>query len=142
MASRDQEVIVLEDFKGLWARSSPSFYSGGLFYDVPLDHFQTCTNLAFFSKYVKQREGYAAVPLPFSSANASAIRRLWIFPKDGDASLHFIILSGGNIYDSASPTPTVPILQNIGGNDDISVVILFNRVYVTIHDRQSGKSGL
>lgn len=140
MPKGDAEPIVLEDFKGLWARTPPLPFNGGLIYDTPEDHFSVAKNLAHFSKYVKSREGYA--PLPLGFALAAPISRFWIYPKDGDANLHFIILAGGAIYDSASPTASTPILSNIPNNDDISIVVLFNRVYITIHNRQTGEVGL
>lgn len=119
---RDHEPITIEEFNGLWRR--------GEIDSTPPDHFSDCNNIQFIQSGFKSRDGiniYADFP---------NIVRMYTFIQETGSSL-LILDDQGNIYDSGSPTPLIPVLS-ITGMLDFGYVSIAGRAYLSPNDGVKG----
>lgn len=120
----DLTPIILEKFSGLFARTNRD--------NIPLDHAAVANNLRYFPGGFRTRGGL--------SSELSAVGTIVRFHviKIGSSDRLLILNSSGSIYDSQNLSS--PILT-ISGMVDFSCLTLYDRVYITPHDRSTGKSG-
>lgn len=119
---RDHQPITIEEFNGLWKRGDAD--------STPPDHFSDCENIAYIQGGFRTRDGidiYPAIP---------NIVRIYTFNQETGQSL-LLLDSGGNIYDTGSPTPTTPILT-VAGMTDFGFVSIAGRAFLTPSDGRSG----
>ena len=119
---RDHQPILLDEFNGLWKRGDPE--------SCPIDHFSDANNIQFIQSGFETRDGidtYSAYP---------DVRRMYIFVKPSGESL--LILDGlGNIYDTGSATPFMPILT-ISGMTDFAMISFAGRAYINPNNGVTG----
>jgi hypothetical protein len=95
----DHGSIVIDSFMGLWKRGDPE--------TCPLDHFQDCNNVQFLTaRGVRTRDGITTF------LNYHNVLRMYTYvkPRSANGEALLILDDQFNIYDSGSPTPSVPIL--------------------------------
>src|SRR3990167_1115122 len=130
MSGRDHQPIHIREYNGLFSRGSADV--------VPPDHFIDCLNLRFDQLGVKNRGGASL------NVSLNSIKRVQLYTRISEAQRRLILDTTGNIYD-ATASLTIPILQGAvwatGGFADFSAVSLFNRAYLTPHNRVNGATG-
>lgn len=117
---RDHNPILIEKFNGLWSRGDAD--------SVPPDHFSDCNNVRFIESGFETRKGIA----PYSTLNNvlfANILRMYTFVQETGQSVLFLNIYN-QIFDSGSPTPTVPILTVIGMTD-FGFVSISGRAFLT-----------
>ena len=115
---RDHKPIVIEEFNGFWKRGDAD--------STPLDHFSNCDNIQFIQSGFKTRDGVDTY-LAYSN-----VLRIYTFIQETGQSL-LVLTEGGSIYDTGSPTPSVPILI-VSGMTDFGYVSISGRAYLTPSD--------
>lgn len=120
----DLTPIILEKFNGLFARTNRD--------NVPLDHLSVANNLRYFPGGFRTRGGLAS-----ELAAVGTIARFHVI-KIGSSDRLLVLNSSGSIYDSQNMSSAI---LTIGGMVDFSCLTLYDRVYITPHDRVTGKSG-
>jgi hypothetical protein len=122
---RDHEAIVIKEFNG--------FFDRGDAYDVPIDHWSDCNNVQFTEGF-RTRDGFNV-----REPGITDVLKVYNYPKVDSYSL-LILDVNGNIYDTGSPTPLVPILS-IPGMLDFGLAIVNGRAYIspstTVHGMAS-----
>jgi len=122
---RGHAPIVIQEFNGLFDRGSDDV--------VPIDHFREGLNFRFTQLGVNTRGGISELtdfPTP--------IKRVHLYTRIGEAQRLLILNDNNQLFDSVQSL-TVPIKDfNPLEVIDFSVVSLFNRAYISIHDRISG----
>lgn len=117
------EAIHIDQFLGL--------YSTGTDERVPANHFIDTLNCINNGSIIQSREGSSL------SVTAQQIDRFHIYRKSGEVP-HVLYLEAGSIYDDRSPG--APILT-IAGMRDFSLLTMYNRAYITPHNRDTGIAG-
>lgn len=118
---RDHQGVVIDQFNGLWRR--------GEGYPVPNDHFFDCDSVQFPFRGVKTRDGID-VYQPYSN-----VVRMYTFiqQQEGLAKESLLILNNkGQLYDTGSPTPFMPILT-LSDMKDFGYVSYAGRAYINPH---------
>lgn len=115
--------ITVDDFRGLWSRGDSEA--------TPEGYFTDCLNVRYGYRKVSSR--YGSIIENTTSFN---IKRFHIYNRTGEAPRLLILDSTGKLWDSAIGFVT-PIL-NIATMTDFSLTVLFNRAYITPHDRNRG----
>lgn len=116
--------VVLDKFKGLFSR--------GLMDSVPEDYQITSNNTQYKDDEIFTRWGFSSI---FTRAS---IRRFASFRRVGENPRFLILTTGGDFYDSLSPS--TPLLSNVNYLD-FSMVNFYNRAYITFHNRVNGITG-
>jgi hypothetical protein len=116
--------IPINDFNGLFDRGPDEA--------IPLDHFRTAQNLKYKPTGFYTREG------SILSTTCGAVLRFHVYKITGQASRLLILLTGGQLYDSANMLN--PIL-NIPTMTDFSMEVFFDRAYITPHNGLTGLPG-
>jgi len=119
---RDHSPITIEEFNGLWKRGDAD--------SCPPDHFPAANNLQFIQGGFRTRDGIDPY-LPYAN-----IVRTYTFTQESGQSI-LSLDAAGNIFDSGSPTPFVPILS-IPGMLDFDFVSIAGRAYLTPSDGEKG----
>src|SRR5215471_10808150 len=122
--TRDHTPVLIEEFNGLWKRGDDE--------STPVDHFSDCNNIKYIQSGFQTRDGIDFYPKIF----ISDVARLYTFRRNNIESL-IILDKNGKFYDTASPTPYVPIL-NIPGCPDFAFQEFNGRGYISPHDRKTG----
>lgn len=122
---RDHNPVAIEFFNGLWAREPKDA--------CPQDHFTDCNNVVMMQKGFKTRPGLDTY-LPFPN-----IKRVYTFVKSTGERIICLDIHG-NLYDTASATPNVPILT-IATMTDFALLSINDRAYISPHDGAQGLSG-
>jgi hypothetical protein len=136
---KGQNLYVIDQFNGLWDR-------GGGQDDVPPGYAWSCSNVwwgGFSSggpgnraRGISTRPGCTA-HVTLNAAITMPVLRMHSYDKV--AGVRWLILdSTGALFDTGAAAPGTPIL-NLGWTD-FSVVTLFDRAYITPHDRITGKA--
>jgi hypothetical protein len=114
-------------FGGLYAR--------GTFNDnVPRDHFIDSLNtIGTGSEEVRTRYGFT---LGITKSNLRRARR---YQKEGEATRVLLLNSSGELYDATASLVT-PILTVVGMTD-FSLVVAYNRAYISPNNGVTGLSG-
>jgi hypothetical protein len=120
----DSKPIEIDRFLGLYNTGSDDH--------VPKDHFIDTLNCAFSGSFFQTREGSSL------STTAASVLRFHIYKKLGEVPHVLYLGSGGNLYDAQNPGS--PILT-IAGMSDFSLLMMYNRAYITPHDRVTGLAG-
>jgi hypothetical protein len=120
--SRGHAPVIIQEFNGLFDRGTDDV--------VPLDHFQDCLNIRFTQLGCNTRGGISL------NTSLADIVRVHLYTRIGEAQRLLILDSNGDLYDSGNSLVT-PILS-IATMVDFSAITLFNRAYITPHDRTSG----
>lgn len=124
MTVRDHNPVPITEFNGLWRRGDID--------STPHDHFSDCNNIQFIQGGFEWRSGIdTAIPIP----NV----RMYTFVQETGSSILALDVDG-NIYDSGSATPTVPILT-IAGMTDFGYVSIGGRAYLTPSNGVTGLAG-
>lgn len=121
---RDHQPLTVADPRGLFDRGEDE--------STPRDHFLTSQNNRFITGGVKTREGSSSVH------TISAVRRMAIYKRIGEAQRLLILDGAGHLYDSTNLS--APILT-IVGMTDFSAETIFNRSYITPHNGVTGLPG-
>jgi len=119
---RNHNPVVIEEFNGLWKRGDVE--------TTPPDHFSDCNNIQFIQGGFKTRYGLTPY-LPYLNS-----LRVYSFIQESGSSL-LILDNLGQIFDSGSLTPHVPILTVIG-MIDFAYVSIGGRAYLSPHDGVKG----
>lgn len=127
---------MFNDHEGFPFQSNLGLFSRGEDDTVPADHFVEATNIEFKHKTWNTRHGF--IPYLGLNSNGFPILRVHLYQRVGESPRYLFLNSNGDLMDSFS-MPTV--LINIPGAIDFSCISLFNRSYVTFHDRITGKNG-
>lgn len=115
---RDHQLIVLEEFNGLWQRGGEE--------SVPLDHFDDCLNISYIEGGFKTRDGIDT----FVAKNN--IVRMYNY-KLQDAESLLMLDSSGNIHHAlldGTDTIHTNILQ-IAAMEDFGFVAIAGRAYIS-----------
>ena len=124
----DHTPIPVEEFNGLYARGSDLL--------VPLDHAADLQNVEWDVDVLTTRRGSSE---KFSRPNnAPAIRRIFEYQRLGEASRLIFLDADGNFFDS---TNLVNPIYSIPGAVDFSALNMFNRLYISPHNRIEGMAG-
>lgn len=107
-------------------------YSTGTDDHVPENHLIDTLNCITDGSYVKSREGSSL------SVTSASVLRFHIYKKLGEVPHVIYLKTGGELHDSQNPG--APILT-IAGMVDFSLLMMYNRAYITPHDRSTGLSG-
>lgn len=123
----DQNVIKIDDFRGLYRRYDED--------SVPPNHFKDCLNLIYDPKLFRTRDGISLLHDTIGEGLDNVLRiARYEIPGEDD---RFIVLDeNGNLFDSAVDF-TTPILT-ISAMTDFSLVSLFGRAYISPHDGFEG----
>lgn len=123
-AIKDHGIIQQEEFRGLFSRGNNDA--------VPSTYFLDCLNVKFNNKEVSTRDGLVADYL------AANIVRFFEYRKIGETPRYIYLDNNGNLYDSLFPS--TPIYQDLA-IVDFSMVNMYNRAYITPHNRTEGIPG-
>lgn len=123
-ALRDHRDIVVDKWKGLYAR--------GMADAVPLGYFRDSLNVKFHQHEVLTRDGMEL------NVVQSNIRRYFTYKRLGETPRFLILNTSGELYDSLYPG--TPLISN-AAFVDFSATNYFNRAYITFHNRVTGISG-
>lgn len=125
MPFNDHESFGFADHLGLFDRGESD--------SVPADHFVEATNLEFSHKGWNTRHGF----LNFITLVGTVVR-IHLYQRAEEAPRYLYLDGAGNLRDTFSQPA---VLINVAGAGDFSCISLFNRAYITFHDRITGKSG-
>ena len=126
---RDHAPVPIEEFEGWFSRGRPEV--------CPPSHGLEGLNLIYTHLGIKTREGSVTDLTP--SLSGATIVRHWEYKKVGEASRLIILDSTGKLWDHIAGFVT-PIL-NIPAMVDVSVLTLFNRLYISPHTGIKGLPG-
>lgn len=115
--------VSIKDFRGRYERGFEEAVPPGFFLDEG--------NLVFHREGFETRRGFSAV----AGLSPTNVTRIYEYRRVGEASRYIYCTGSGDFYDSL--TPSTPILT-IGGVSDFSMVVMFNRAYISPHDRVTG----
>lgn len=116
--------ISVPRFFGLYSRTDTD--------NIPNNHLTDTLNVIPSGDDIKTREGTEVV------YTKGDILRIYPYRKYGEATRFLILVSGGNIYDSNDLNTAI---LSIASMTDFSAVTLYNRVYLTPHNRITGLAG-
>jgi hypothetical protein len=128
----DHSPVTIEKFNGYWAKSHQTINP----YTVPQNYSWDCLNVRWSGDVIGSRQG-----IDFQSnlnGAIGAVARAQLYAKDG-ANRFLVMDTTGKLFDTGSATPAVAIFTGAAG-DDFSAINLNNRVYITIHNRITGKA--
>lgn len=129
MKFRDQELYQINEFRGLYRREVSRE-------NVPPGYLKDCTDLVFLDKTVAVRPG---ARISATIAGIECVRQHGYRLSTAPAAQKYITLDdNGNFY--AEPGFASPILT-IPGCIDFSILCLFDRVYISPHNRIGGMAG-
>lgn len=114
-----------DDFKGIFSRGTSEA--------VPDRFFIDAQNNKYLDSEITTRDGLGASV--FTKTN---IIRFFAYNRIGENSRFLVLTTGGNIYDSL--TPSTPIWTD-ASIVDFNVVNYGNKAYITVHDRSKGIAG-
>lgn len=126
----DHSPLTVDEFMGLWKREdSPE--------SCPSDHSPSCVNIQFLQGGFETRNGRNIYPITAGTGVPNVIK-VKNFPKIANESL-LLLDDSGNIYDTGSPTPLIPILS-IPNPDfvDFGFVPYQGRAYISPADDKHG----
>ena len=128
MAILDHHPITFDDFEGLYTRGSDLL--------VPVGHVGEILNLEWDVDVLKTRRGSRE---KFTrSSNAADILRIFEYHRLGEASRIIFLDADGNFFDS---TNLIDPIYNLPDAEDFSAVNMFNRLYISPHNRKEGMPG-
>lgn len=120
---RDHKALVQKEF-GLWDRGTD---------DVCPPNRNTKANNVIYTHFgAKTREG-TVLSITFPN-----LARFHIYKRIGEADRLLILNTSGQLYDS---TNLVTPILSIPAMTDFSVVVMFNRAYISPHDGTTGLAG-
>jgi hypothetical protein len=122
---RGHQPILLEEFKGLWARGDAE--------SCPIEYFSDCENIQFIQSGFKSRDGISPFTQGIGNSN---IVRIYTFVHNATQSI-LILDDLGNIYDTGAPSPTSPILT-IPGMTDFAYYNFSGRAYISPNNGVTG----
>lgn len=110
--------------------------------NIPPAYLLTEKNLMFSDTGIYSRDGSAVYLAPPGSGPSTKwngkVRRMYEFKRVNEASRLLILDDSYNIYDSSNlDAPILTVAQMV----DFSVVVLFNRAYISPHDGVRGLTG-
>ena len=126
---RDHAPISLRDFQGELDRGSDEM--------VPPDHFIRAKNLIYPGRSVRTRYGFSSTS--FSPISGNGILRAHVYKRVGEADRFLLLDSTGKLWDSTNTSAA--IYNSAGVWTDFSMVSLYNRAYITPHNRVTGLPG-
>lgn len=115
--------VSVRDFRGRYNRGDVE--------SVPTQFFSDEGNLIFSREGFESRRGFAAVP----GLNPTNVLRVHEYRRIGEASRYIYLTSTGDFFDSVNPSS--PILSIVAASD-FAMVVMFNRAYISPHDRVTG----
>jgi len=115
--------VTVRDFRGRYNRGDSE--------SVPTQFFVDEGNLIYSREGFESRRGFAVVP-GLTPAN---VLRVHEYRRIGETSRYIYMMSGGDFFDSINPSS--PILS-LAGCVDFAMVVMFNRAYISPHDRVTG----
>ena len=113
---RDHIPIVLEEFKGLWARGDQD--------STPIDHFAACENIQFIQSGFKTRDG-----LDTYIAKGDVLRMYNYVMQTGESLL--ILDIHGDIYHAINQTTLFGPILSIPEMTDFGFFSIAGRAYIT-----------
>lgn len=122
---RDHQPYQVPGFNGLWKRGTAD--------SCPPDHFSDVNNVDYIEGGFRTRGGINPF-LPYSE-----VIRVYDYRKPESESL-LVLDVDGNLFDSGSPTPFIPILT-ISGMLDFGLVIIAGRAYISPCTKVHGMAG-
>lgn len=122
----EHDPVTIGDFNGLFDRGSDE--------SVPIDHFSSAQNLEFTHRGFKTRTGFGV-----ETTYTFTPVRAFVYKRIGEVDRLLLLDTTGKIWDSNN-LGLGPILDK-PGTVDFSVLVMFNRAYITLHDRDKGKAG-
>lgn len=99
---------------------------------VPIDHAIECPNSEFEQDLIKTRKGFEV------SLTISSVVRAYVYKRVGEVSRLIILDNTGKFFDS---TDLVNPILNIPAATDFSMLVLYNRAYITPHNGTKGLPG-
>lgn len=115
--------IPIKDFRGRHERGSEDAVPPGFFSDEG--------NLMYSREGFETRRGFTAI----TGLSPTNVARIYEYRRVGEASRFIYCTGSGDFYDSL--TPGTPILS-LAGVSDFSMVVMFNRAYISPHNRVTG----
>jgi hypothetical protein len=135
MIGKEEKVIELNEFAGIWARGNPD--------EVPQNHAVDCLNMKLDSKG-KAITRYGTSLLAAGPAGKVLIQffQSGILPSpvanDTVSALNWIFLdNAGNLYMNSDTTP----IYSLGGMADFAALNLFNRTFISPNAGRFGFQG-
>lgn len=126
MPDRDQQTYTIDNFRGFYSRSVTRE-------NVPPGYLAAANNLIYIDKSVKNRSGFNS-----SATIAKDIVRWHFFRlSTAPASQRSIFLTAAGDFFDPAVSLAVPILT-IATATDFSILTMFDRVYISPHNRVSG----
>lgn len=116
--------VSIQDFRGRFDR--------GPVEAVPPGFFRDEGNLIYHRNGFETRRGFSIVAVASNDANVTRIHE---YRRIGEAARFIFCTGSGNFYDSTAPS--TPILT-LPGVSDFAMVVMFNRAYISPHDRVTG----
>lgn len=127
---RDHELIVIEDFKGLWQR--------GDLETCPLDHFTDCENVVFQESAVLVRNGVG--PLLDAASALGNVLRIYNFTMQTGDSL--LVLTDDGVIHHVVSTVLVHTVLTIVAMTDFGFVAFAGRAYITPYNSTTDSKGM
>jgi hypothetical protein len=121
---RDHDPLVITNFRGTFDRGDDDV--------CPEGFFVGSQNIRFTQNGIATRYGMR------KSITIGSVARIEIYKRIGEAQRLIILDTAGKLYDSTNLL--TPIL-NIAAMIDFSMVTMFNRAYITPHNRITGLPG-
>ena len=116
--------IKIDRFLGLYSTGSDDH--------VPKDHFIDTLNCIPRGSLIETREGSSL------SITALSVLRFHIYKKLGEVPHVLWLGTSGNLYDAQNPGSAI---LTVNGMTDFSLLMMYNRAYITPHDRITGLAG-
>lgn len=132
MANRDQQPIVIDDIQGLFDRGNLDA--------VPPNHASAFTNAEILQNGFVTRKGFINHLTPPSGKQWLRIHRVQ-FSSDSQPR-YFCLASGGKLYDNLSSGALTTEIYNASGQVDFSIEMLYDRAYISFHDKKVGSSSI
>jgi hypothetical protein len=120
--------VSITDFRGRFERGEAEA--------TPLGFFSDEGNLTFSREGVETRRGFSPIA---GFSTSTVILRAHEFRRIGEASRFIYLTDTGDFYDSLYPS--TPILSLGSGVEDFALAVVFNRAYISPHDRSAGLTG-
>lgn len=123
-APKDHTPLIQDDFRGLFSRGNDD--------TVPDKYFIDCLNVKFNNQLVQTRDGSVL------DHSASDIVRFFEYRRIGETPRYIYLNTSGELFDSLFPG--TPIYSD-AAFVDFSMVVMYNRAYITPHNRIEGLTG-
>ena len=124
----DHEPISVLEFEGDYARGDDQL--------VPLGYFSRSQNLDWDGDLLRTRRG--SIEVYARPSNAAEIVRMFEYHRIGEASRIIFLDADGSFFDSTDLNTAILTINNA---EDFSAVNLFNRLYISPHNRKEGMPG-